>query len=196
MSFSDNFSSLSCFSTNWLRLLIRGVLMLVIGVSLVVLTLFKPDVMLFHARDFSWLPLCGFVVLAVGWLECLDALFIKDVKDFFLKLQNGFLDVVVAGLIVFSTGDDPARLSLLIAAFLMIKGLFRITISYAIASATVISTRIGACVSIVLGLLIWMQWPSSAAWFLAFCLSVEIALRGWAVIMLSLWLRVEKKKAV
>lgn len=165
--------------------------MLVIGVTLISLTVFSPDVMIFHSREMSWLPLCGFVVLAVGWLECLDALFIKDIKDFFLKLQNGILDVVVAGLIVFSSGDDPARLSLLIAAFLITKGLFRITLSYAIANANVISTRIGAGVSIVLGLLIWIEWPSSAGWFLAFCLSMEIALRGWAVITLSLWLRLQ-----
>jgi len=103
--------------------------------------------------------------------------------------KNGILDVVVAVLLVLSSGDDPVRLSLLIAAFLMIKGIFRIIISYAINSANVTATRIGAGVSILFGLFIWMQWPSSAAWFLAFCLSSEIALRGWATLMLALWLQ-------
>ncbi len=193
MSFRDKFSEFSHLSTDWRRVLTRGVLMLFIGVTLIAFTLFKPDVMLFHARDTSWLPLCGLAVLVVGLLECFDAIMSKELKDFFLNFQNGLLDVVVAALIVFSSGDDPQRLSLLIAAFLIIKGAFRITLSYAINSANVTATRIGSGVSILLGLLIWMQWPSSAGWFLAFCLSAEIALRGWAVIMLALWLQTQQE---
>lgn len=189
MNFRDKFSEFSHLSTDWRRVLTRGVLMLVIGATLIALTISKPNVMLFHARDTSWLPICGFVLLAVGLLECFDALIAKELKDFFLNLQNGILDVVVAVLLVLSSGDDPVRLSLLIAAFLMIKGIFRIIISYAINSANVTSTRIGAGVAILFGLFIWMQWPSSAAWFLAFCLSSEIALRGWATLMLALWLQ-------
>lgn len=189
MSFRDKFSEFSHLATDWQRVLTRGVLMLFIGVTLIALTIFKPNVMLFHARDTSWLPICGFVLLAVGLLECFDALIAKELKDFFLNLQNGILDVVVAILLVLSSGEDPVRLSLLIAAFLMIKGIFRIIISYAINSANVTATRIGAGVSILFGLFIWMQWPSSAAWFLAFCLSSEIALRGWATLMLALWLQ-------
>jgi len=37
----------------------------------------------------------------------------KESKYFFLNLQNALLDVVVAGLLVFSSGNDPAGLSLL-----------------------------------------------------------------------------------
>jgi uncharacterized membrane protein HdeD (DUF308 family) len=194
MSFRDKFSEFSHLSNDWRRVLTRGVLMLLIGVTLIAFTLFKPDVMLFHARDTSWLPICGFVVLAVGLLECFDALIAKELKDFFLNLQNGLLDVVVGSLIVFSSGETSIRLGLLIAAFLIIKGAFRIILSYGINSSNVTSTRIGAGVSIMLGLLIWMQWPSSAAWFLAFCLSTEIALRGWATIMLALWLQSQQEQ--
>jgi uncharacterized membrane protein HdeD (DUF308 family) len=193
MNFRDKFSEFSHLGTDWRRVLTRGVLMLFIGVTLIAFTLFKPDVMLFHARDTSWLPICGFALLAVGLLECFDALIAKELKDFFLNLQNGILDVVVASLLMLSSGDDPQRLSLLIAAFLIIKGAFRIMLSYAINSANITATRIGSGVSILLGLLIWMQWPSSAGWFLAFCLSVEIALRGWAVITLALWLQTQQE---
>ncbi len=194
MNLRDKLSNLQHTGISWWRYSIRGIVMLVIGVILILLTILKPDVMLFHARDTSWLPVCGFIVLAVGFLECFDALMTKESKDFFLNLQNALLDVVVAGLLVFSSGDDPARLSLLISAFLMIKGAFRIILSYAINSVNVTSARIGAGVSILLGLLIWMEWPSSAAWFLAFCLSTEIALRGWAVIMFALWLKIQQEQ--
>lgn len=194
MNLHDKFSSLQHTAISWWRYLIRGVVMLLIGGILILLTILKPDVMLFHARDTSWLPICGFVVLVVGFLECFDALIAKESKDFFLNLQNGLLDVVVAGLLVLSSGDDPARLSLLIAAFLMIKGAYRIILSYALISANVTLARVGAGVSILLGLLIWMEWPTSATWFLAFCLSTEIALRGLGIITFALWLQAQQEQ--
>jgi uncharacterized membrane protein HdeD (DUF308 family) len=189
MNFRNKFLEFSYINTDWRRVLTRGVLMLFLGVMLVIFTLFKPDVMIFHARDTSWLPVCGFIILVLGFLECFDAMIAKEAKDFFLNLQNGLLDVVVALLIIFSSGDEAIRLNLLITAFLIIKGSFRIIMTYAIQRPNTTVTRIGAIVSIVLGILIWMQFPTSAGWFLAFCLSTEIALRGWAIIMLALWLQ-------
>jgi uncharacterized membrane protein HdeD (DUF308 family) len=194
MSLREKFSKLEHFGTDWRRLLIRGSLMLFIGVGLVVVTVFKPDVMIMQVRDLSWLPVCGFVVLWVGLLECFDAAIVKELRDFFLNLQNGVLDVVVAALIIFSIGDDPARLSLLITAFLIVKGVFRLTLAYATQIPNIVSTSVGAGVSIILGLLIWLEWPFSAAWFLAFCLSAEIGLRGWSLIMFAFWIKSQNQR--
>lgn len=189
MNLREKFSKIEYVGTDWRRLLIRGSLMLLIGVGLVIATVFKHDMIIMQVRDFSWLPVCGFVVLVVGLLECFDAAIAKELRDFFLNLQNGVLDVVVAGLIILSIGDDPARLSLLIAAFLIVKGIFRMTLAFVTQLPNIVSTSVGAGVSIILGLLIWLDWPSSAAWFLAFCLSAEIGLRGWALIMFAFWMK-------
>jgi hypothetical protein len=97
-------------------------------------------------------------------------------------------------LIILSVGDDPAKLSLLIAAFLIIKGIFRIVVAYATQIPNIVSTTVGAGVSIILGLLIWLEWPSPAAWFLAFCLSAEIGLRGWSLIMFAFWIKSQKER--
>ena len=189
MNLSEKFSTLEHTGTDWRRLWIRGSLMLFIGVALVAGTLFKHDVIIFQVRDFSWLPVCGIVVLAVGLLECFDAAIAKELGDFFLNLQTGVLDVVVGGLILFSIGGDPARLSLLITAFLIVKGIFRLTLASVTQLPNRVSTSVGAVLSIILGLLISLEWPSSAGWFLACCLSTEIGLRGWAILMFSFWVK-------
>jgi uncharacterized membrane protein HdeD (DUF308 family) len=194
MNLREKFSKTEYVGTDWRRLLIRGSLMLLIGVGLVIATIFKPDVIIMQVRDFSWLPVCGFVVLAVGLLECFDAAIAKKMEDFFLNLQNGVLDVVVAGLIIFSIGDDPARLSFLITAFLIIKGIFRIVLAHVTHIPNIVSTTIGAVVTIILGGLIWLEWPSPAGWFLAFCLSAEIGLRGWALMMFAFWVKAHKER--
>jgi uncharacterized membrane protein HdeD (DUF308 family) len=40
-----------------------------------------------------------------------------------------------------------------------------------------------------MGFMIWMGWPSTAGWFLSLCLNVEIAVRGWAIIIFALWVK-------
>lgn len=194
MNLRAKFARFERFGTDWRRLLIRGATMLSAGLALTVAALFNPDAMLMNARDFSWLPAAGLVVWAVGGLECFDALIAKELRDFFLHLQNGVLDVVVATLIIFGINDDPARLSLLIAAFLMIKGIFRSILAQAMRIPHRASTLVGAGVSFVLGVLIWVEWPSQAAWFLAVALSVEIGFRGWALIMFAFWAKAQKAR--
>ena len=89
MNLREKFSTLEHTGTNWPRLLLRGSLMLLFGVGLVLGTLFKHDVIIFQVREFSWLPVCGFVVLAIGLLECFDAFIAKELSDFILNLQMG-----------------------------------------------------------------------------------------------------------
>lgn len=177
------------FSMDWRRILLRGSVTLILGGLLAIAALFKPDTMLLHARDFSWLPAAGFVVLAIGLLECMDAAIAREPADFFLHLQNGILDAVVGALIVFSISGYPSRLSLLIAGFLLVRGILRMVLVRAARLQARISAFIGGGISASLGLLIWAEWPSDAAWFLAFCLAVEIALRGLALITVASWRR-------
>jgi uncharacterized membrane protein HdeD (DUF308 family) len=169
--------------------------MLLVGASLAGASVFNPGGSIMHAGDFSWLPLAAFVVLTVGLLECFDAFIAKELRDFFLHLQSGVLDVVVATLIIFSIGGHPDRLSLLLVAYLTVKATVRITLAHATQLPQKSSTLLGAAVSILLGLLMWVQWPSSDAWFLAFCLSTDIGLRGWSLMMFAFWLRARKPEA-
>ena len=192
MSMRDKFLEYSFISTDWRRILIRGIVLLGCGILISILTLFKPDVMVFHARDTSWLPISALLLLVLGLLECFDAIIAKELKDLILNIQIGLLDVVIALLIIFNASNANA-LSLLVAAFLIIKGSFRIILSYAMNRSNSFSTRVGAAISILLGFLITIQFPSSAGWFLAFCMSVEIALRGWAVLVTALWLQAQQE---
>ncbi len=195
MSLSEKFAGFERFSTDWRRLFGRGLTQLLIGVALTIAAIFNPDGSLMHAGEFSWLPMAAFIILFVGLLECLDAIIAKELRDFFLHLQNGVLDVVVALLIVFSISGHPGRLSLLLVAYLLVKAIIRIILIYATRLTQRTSAVVGSAVSILLGLLMWAQWPSSEAWFLAFCLSADIGLRGWSLMMFGLWLREQKAAA-
>lgn len=187
MNWREKFARLERFGTDWRRLLARGTALLLIGTLLAVASLFNPEAMILGARDFSWLPVAGAAVLTVGVLECFDGFIAKEARDFFLNLPIGVLDLVVGGLIVLSMGYHPERLSLLIAAFLITKGILRLVFSLAVQLPNRRSNMWGACASMLLGILIWLEWPSSAAGYLAFGLSTDIALRGWTLMVFAFW---------
>ena len=177
------------FNMNWRRLLMQGLVIFLVGLILVFASVLNPDAVVMSARYFSWLPLCGIIILALGLLECLDAFLAKEQRDFFQNLQVGVLDTVVGGLIILSVTEEPARLSLMIAAFLMVRGIVRIVLTYALSLPQIISTAVCGLVSILAGFMVFLGWPTSAGWFIALCLSIEIAFRGWAMMMFSLWVR-------
>ena len=119
MSLHEKLSKLEGLSTHWQQLRRRGLLLMSTGAILAFASVADPKLTVMHGDDFSLLPLCGIVIMTIGLLECFDAYIAKESKDFLFNLQTGLLDVVVAFLIIFSLGDNPSRLSSLIAAFLI-----------------------------------------------------------------------------
>ncbi|MCF7971862.1 MAG: hypothetical protein K9L22_11955 [Methylococcaceae bacterium] len=167
---------------------LRGYIMLVIGSLISLGSIVSPNVGILSTQN-GWLPVAAFVLLMTGVIEAFDAYISRNTPRFLINLQFAILDTVVALVMVFSLGYSVNRLSILIAVFLMVKGLFRLISAYAGAFINAQSTLIGGAVSLVLGLIIWGQWPAEpAVAFLSFCLSAEIALRGWALIQFAKYL--------
>lgn len=175
----------SRFGIDWRRVMLRGILTMVAGVSLAFAAIFNPDASILNAWDFSWLPAGGLFVLAIGLLECLDGALAKQSRDFILHWQNGILDAVVGGLIVLGISGHPERLSLLIAGYLFARGFFRLVLAQATGIRRKLPSLVGGGLSIGLGSLVWAEWPWTATWFLALCLTAEIGMRGIAWLALA-----------
>lgn len=177
------------FEVNWRRLLAQGVVIMLMGIALVLVCTVRSDVVILSAKDLSWLPASGMVILALGLLECLDAFLAKEMRDFLQNLQVGVLDTVIGLLIILSVADEPARFSMMIANYLIVRGIVRITLIYALQLPRAALSSIGGFLAIIMGFMIWMGWPSTAGWFLSLCLNIEIAVRGWAIIIFALWVK-------
>lgn len=177
------------YALSWKVLLLQGIVIGFMGGTLGLASVSSPDAVILNAREFSWLPMCGMVILSLGIVECLDAFLAKEMRDFLQNLQVGVLDAVIGGLILFGISGTPQRLSLMIAAYLIVRGIVRIVLVYALHLPNALSTAFGGLVSVVLGIMVFVEWPSTASWFLALCLNVEISFRGWAICMFALWVR-------
>ncbi len=179
---------------DWKRLLTQGIITLVLGVLMALASIANPDALILSARGFSWLPVSGMFLFLLGIIGCLEAFFAKEQREVVQNLHVGVLEMVVGGLTVLSISGTVSRLSIMIAAFLMIKGIIRIAFVNKLKLPHKVSTAIGGIVSLLLGILVFKEWPTAEGWFVSLCLNIEIAFRGWAVISFALWVKKNKTK--
>ena len=157
--------------------------MIFIGGGLATLSVVAPDVYML-GKSASWVPVIGIIVLLVGIMRCLDGLASETAQGKLYNMQGGVLDIVVGFLVVFSTDVEVNYLNLLIVGYLLTQGLYRNILLSVAKIRNPLPNRVTGLISIILGLMIWIDWPASL-WFLAFSLSVDISFRGWALYVLA-----------
>lgn len=158
----------------------RGAMMLVLGSLLLIFTVLVPDMKML-GESASWLPVSSTLVLLVGILRLLDAFTSNNKALFLMNMQAGIFDATCGFIILTNIQAEALVLSLLIAAYLFTQGVFRIILTFSVEIPNPKSVRIGGFISVLLGIMVWMNWPFSALWFLSFALSAEITMRGWAL---------------
>ena len=181
------------YELNWLRLTIQGLLILLAGMTFSFASAIKSQAIVMNAHSFSWLPVCGIILASLGILGCLDAVFAKNQTTFVQKLHTGILDAVSGILIILGISGTPERLCSLIGGFLLIRGLTRLAMAYSLGYRHILLTLLSGLTPILLGILVYLGWPNSEGWFLALCLSLEITVRGFAMMAFGLWVREHKE---
>ena len=182
------------FEMIWQRLLLQGLFIFLMGFIFAIASVLKSDAVVMSARFFSWVPVCGLIILALGLLECLDALFSKELRDLIQRLHVGVLDTVVGVFLFLGVSETPDRLCLMIAVYLLVRSIVRLALAYTLRLPYFTLTALSGFTCIALGLMVWSGWPTAQGWFLALSLSVEIAFRGVAVMFFALWVKRQKQE--
>lgn len=173
-------------------LFVRGLVLSVAGVILTAFSVLVPDVRIMYQNS-SWLPVVAMVIFGTGVMACFDALLWRNSKEFYANLQIGVLDTVV-GLVVLTELNKPAdKLLLLVAAYLLIKGIFRILAAYTVHFSHFNIATFGGLISVIMGMVLWQEWLGKSMWFICFCLSIDIMTRGWALTWFGIWLKTQYK---
>ena len=169
--------------------------MIVVGTLLTMmtlLTLLNPDTTIMSMTN-SWLPVVAIFIIVVGLMECIDTFVTRHSQEYFFNLQMATIDIIVGTFVLFEQEKDPYRIVLLVAAFLLIKGIFRVIACYSVNFPNSTSATLGGLVAIMLGLMLWQEWPSTSFWFISLCLCTDIVMRGWALTRFGLWLKALEK---
>lgn len=132
---------------------------------------------------FAWL-----LVLA-GAAQIVHAFSHRDWQGFLLDLLLGVLYVVTGALLLQSPVQGAETLTLLMAAFFLVSGLFRIGAAIGAALPHRGWLVLSGVVNVVLGGLILAQWPASGLWVIGLFVGIDLLFGGWSLVMLGLSLR-------
>ena len=132
----------------------------------------------------------GLLLLFAAGLQLWQGIRLRSWKGTSLFVLAAVLDLVLGALLLLNPAQGAIALTLLLAILLLVQGFVRIALS----------TRGGlprgsggfllaGVLGIVLGGMLWWEWPGDSAWALGLLLGVNLLMGGLAMIMLALALR-------
>jgi uncharacterized membrane protein HdeD (DUF308 family) len=165
---------------------------LVLGIALVALGVLALGdtimVTLFSVVFLGWLLIASAIFQAVHWLRGHE-------ERHFLDLLAFVLDFVVGLILLSNPAGGALAITLVLAVFFMVGGLMRVFGALSSEAPHRAWAVLDGAISALLGILLWIHWPSSALWFVGFAIGVGLIFRGWAWIMLAIWLRQRSTQA-
>jgi uncharacterized membrane protein HdeD (DUF308 family) len=133
--------------------------------------------------------LFGVLLLVGGVAQVISAFWAGKWSGFLLHLLIGLFYAVAGMLIVDAPENALEMLTLLIAAFLIVSGIFRIATALSLQFNNWGWVLLNGTVSLLLGILIYRQWPTSGEWVIGLFVGIEMIFNGWTWIMVSLSLK-------
>jgi uncharacterized membrane protein HdeD (DUF308 family) len=133
--------------------------------------------------------LLGAFLAVAGIFEAYHALRHREGGNRLLFLLGGILSIVVGGLLMFRAGAGLATLTLLLAGYFVTNGLFHCVTSLVDRYLHWGWDFLQGAVSILLGVIVFAQWPISALWVVGTLVGVEIFFRGCGLMVAGVDLR-------
>jgi uncharacterized membrane protein HdeD (DUF308 family) len=162
---------------NWGWILGIGILQIAIGSLALGMAAFTT---IASVMFFGWLLLAG------GLLAIVHGFRQKQWSGFFLDLAMGALYAVAGVMVIGHPVEAALNLTLVIALFLMAGGVLRIVAAF----AGVLQHRwwvlLNGVITLVLGVMIWRQWPLSGLWVIGLFVGIDLIVYGWSLVMLGL----------
>jgi uncharacterized membrane protein HdeD (DUF308 family) len=131
----------------------------------------------------------GMLILVGGVAETLGAFWCRGWSGFFLHLLSGVLSLVIGVLFLRAPVNALLALTLLMACFFMVGGVFKIVAALSYRFAAWGWPLASGIIDLALGVLIWQDWPESGLWVIGLFVGINMVFRGFNWIALGLALR-------
>jgi uncharacterized membrane protein HdeD (DUF308 family) len=174
--------------SSWIWFLILGIAMVLIGTFAI-----SYACIVNITVTATWL--FGFLMIGGGIAEVINSFHAGRWSGTLLHLLLGILYAVVGLMIVDQPEGTAIQLTLLIAIFLIVSGIFRIVFAISERFSGWGWVLLNGAVTLFLGMLIYKQWPSSGLWVIGLFLGIDLIFNGWAWIMLAIGLRTAPRPA-
>ena len=134
--------------------------------------------------------LLGYILLVGGVIAVVGSFFSGNWKNLILILLSGILYIFVGFFLVTNMKEGVITLTLLLAAFLLVEGIFKIIHAFQIQTAkNWIWILISGIASIILAVMIWAEFPQSSAFVIGLLVGIYFLINGFSLIMFSFALK-------
>ena len=164
----------------WLPMLLLGVALIAVGLTAMSAT---------FIATVAAVVFLGLLFLAGGVVAIVNGFWARGWRGFWVSLLAGILYLVVGFLMVQRPLASAAAFTLMIAAALFIGGLFRIAIAAAERYHGWLWGLLNGVISVILGVMIWREWPDTAFWVIGLFVGIDMVFAGWAWVMTALSVR-------
>ena len=173
-------TEMACLRKSSFWLLVLGGLLIVVGLVAISSS---------FIATLATVVMLGFLLMIGGAVEIVDAFLGRGWRGFWMHLLAGILYLVLGFLLVQRPLAAAAFFTLMLAAAFFVGGLFRMIVSVSERFYGWGWVLLNGVVTLVLGILIWQQWPESAIWVIGLFVGIDLVFAGMSWVMTALTVR-------
>ena len=158
------------------------------GVSLVLLGMLSIAMPLVAAVAIN--VLIAWLIVMAGIVHLVVAFHLREAGSVIWRVLVGLAYLCFGAYLIARPALGVASLTLLLASLFLVEGIFNIVLYFRAPSILRSSWFLfDGIVTLLLGLMIYMQWPSSSAWAIGTLVGVSLIFSGVTRVMVSLTVR-------
>lgn len=130
--------------------------------------------------------LIGLSLAIVGILELFTAFSAKGWKAGIWAFLGGVLAVLAGGVLIGQPGKAGAVIGLILIIFFMLDGLARSILAFQLKPLSGWGWQlVSGVISILLGIMLWQNWPLSGLWAIGVLIGIRILFAGFGILFLT-----------
>jgi uncharacterized membrane protein HdeD (DUF308 family) len=131
----------------------------------------------------------GILMLVAGAGQFVSAFSSARWSGVFLNIVLGLLYGVTGFFVLENPLEGAEGLTLLLTVFFFVSGIFRMVFALRERFPAWGWTLLSGAVTLLLGIIIWRQFPASSLWLIGLLVGIDLIFTGWAWIMLAFVIR-------
>jgi uncharacterized membrane protein HdeD (DUF308 family) len=163
--------------SKWLLLVVLGVVVALVGVMAIGSA---------FVATLSSIVVFGLLLMAGGVVQVVCSFLTRGWSAFFVLLLVGIFQIFVGGLLIDHPLGAAAGLTLMLAMAFVAGGVTRLVFSAFNEFSGRGWVALNGLVTLILGIMIWRQWPESSLWVIGLFVGIDLLLSGIAWVMLGI----------
>lgn len=131
----------------------------------------------------------GWVLIVAGIVEAIHAFRHRNGGHFFLHVLDAVFSFIVGIMLLRDSLAGLLVMTLLLAVYFIVAGIFRIVAALTVRVPGSIWMLVDGIITLILGILVWAQWPTAALWIIGLFIGINLITTGFSQMLLAFAVR-------